>query len=164
MKSDHEILLIRLFENWAGDTVLNISRLPGSGSYREYFRISGKAKNALGVYNPDPKENRAFIEFARHFRNEGLNVPQVYADDAENRIYLIEDLGEQTLYTYLSQVYKNGVFAQKLTDLYKKVIAHLPRFQIQAGKKLNYAYCYPRASFDKQSMMWDLNYFKYYFL
>ena len=164
MKSDHEILLIRLFENWAGDTVLNISRLPGSGSYREYFRISGKAKNALGVYNPEPKENRAFIEFARHFRNEGLNVPQVYAEDAENRIYLIEDLGEQTLYTYLSQVYKNGVFAQKLTDLYKKVIAHLPRFQIQAGKNLNYAYCYPRASFDKQSMMWDLNYFKYYFL
>jgi len=49
-------------------------------------------------------------------------------------------------------------------DVYRKVVEVLPRFQVEAGRDLNYKVCYPRASFDRQSIAWDLNYFKYYFL
>jgi hypothetical protein len=49
-------------------------------------------------------------------------------------------------------------------DAYRKVVAQLPRFQIEAGRDLNYRVCYPRSSFDSQSIAWDLDYFKYYFL
>jgi len=39
----------------------------------------------------------------------------------------------------------------------------LPRFQVDAGRDLNYKVCYPRASFDRQSIAWDLNYFSIIF-
>ncbi len=51
-----------------------------------------------------------------------------------------------------------------MVDYYRRVVAELPRFQIEAGRDLDYSVCYPRASFDRQSINWDLNYFKYYFL
>ena len=54
--------------------------------------------------------------------------------------------------------------AAPVVDAYRKVIATLPRFQVEAGRDLNYKVCYPRGSFDRQSIAWDLNYFKYYFL
>src|ERR1019366_599468 len=47
---------------------------------------------------------------------------------------------------------------------YRKVVEVLPRFQVEARHDINYKVCYPRTSFDRQSIAWDLNYFKYYFL
>ena len=78
--------------------------------------------------------------------------------------YLQEDLGNLTLFDYLSRTRELEGFSEKIINVYKKVLLELPRLQITAGKGIDYSYCYPRAAFDKQSMMWDLNYFKYYFL
>ena len=47
---------------------------------------------------------------------------------------------------------------------HQQVLEILPQFQILAGKTLDYSICYPRSDFDKQSIHWDLNYFKYHFL
>jgi len=164
MKINKKQQLIKLFENWSCEKTIGISPLPPSGSYREYYRIKSKNKVALGVFNPDKKENIAFLKFSWHFLNKSLNVPEIYAEDLGKNIYLIQDLGDTTLYSYLTNVYKSGIFPKELIDTYKKVIEILPQFQIYAAKDFNYSICYPRESFDKQSMIWDLNYFKYYFL
>lgn len=156
--------LRELFENWAGEVVQNIALMPQSGSYREYYRITGITKKALGVYNADKKENHAFLEFTKQFRAESLPVPEVYSVSTEECVYLIEDLGDETLFSYLTYTRTEESFPPELITVYKKIIDELPRFQVLAGKKLDYSACYPRAGFDRQSMMWDLNYFKYYFL
>ena len=156
--------IVRLFENWAKETATKITPLALSGSDRKYYRIHSATKTALGVYNHDTKENLAFVEFSKHFANQGLNVPKIYAEEVTQDIYLIEDLGNTTLFAFLTKEKEKSEFTDELKQLYFKVLKALPQFQVKAGKDLNYSLCYPRSSFDKQSMMWDLNYFKYYFL
>ena len=156
--------LTNLFQSWSGEPVLEFTPLPPSGSYREYYRLKSAGQCAIAAYNSDKKENKAFIEFSKHFAENGLPVPEIYAQEPDKDIYLLEDLGDTTLFSYLSEIRGEQDFNEKVLFIYKKIIDVLPRFQIQAGKGLNYNDCYPRGQFDKQSMMWDLNYFKYYFL
>jgi aminoglycoside/choline kinase family phosphotransferase len=162
--NEKQELLKNLFHRWSNEPVLEMTPLPPSGSYREYYRLKGAEKCAIAVYNSDKKENKAFIEFSKHFAECGLPVPEIYTEDPDKDIYLLEDLGDITLFSFLSEIHGERAFDDKVVPMYKKVIDMLPRFQIQAGKSLNYNDCYPRTQFDKQSMMWDLNYFKYYFL
>ncbi len=134
------------------------------GSNRKIYRLSGAGVTAVGVLNDDVKENRAFIEFSRHFRKEGIPVPEIYAEDASGTAYLEEDLGDTTLFQFLGKRRTPTGFPQDVVAAYRDVVGWLPKIQIVAGHTIDERWCYPRRSFDKQSMLWDLNYFKYYFL
>jgi len=156
--------LIRLFESYFKEEVTFFELLPASGSYREYVRIKSTNHQVIGAYNQDIKENRAFLEFSTHFRNKNIPVPQIYAVNSNMDCYLQEDLGNTTLFDFISTTRENEGFSTEIVEEYKKVLRELPRIQLIAGKDIDYSVCYPREAFDKQSMMWDLNYFKYYFL
>ncbi|OFX52634.1 MAG: phosphotransferase enzyme family protein [Bacteroidetes bacterium GWA2_30_7] len=162
--SEIENNLISLFKEWANENVIKLSILPLSGSNRIYYRIFGNNRTALGVYNKDYSENLAFVKFTEHFEKYKLPVPEIYIADLNNNIYILQDLGDTTLFQFISGSNIKVAFSEKSIDYYKKIIELMPRFQVVAGQTFDYSYCYPRASFDKQSMMWDLNYFKYYFL
>lgn len=157
--------LIQLFQTHFSEEVKSISPLKAHGSYRKLFRIRSGNRSVIGVKNDDRRENIAFLKFSRHFKKSGLNVPEIYAENLDEGLYLEEDLGDLTLFDALVNLRNdNKDFPPSIIDSYKKVVEELPKFQIVAGENLDYNYCYPRHSFDRQSMMWDLNYFKYYFL
>jgi aminoglycoside/choline kinase family phosphotransferase len=157
-------LLYSLFGKWRGEKVISINKLPVSGSPREYYRISGTESTAIGAINQVREENEAFIAFSRHFHSKGLSVPEIYLVDLDHHAYLQEDLGDLTLFDYLVSVRDNGNFPEELVRIYKDVLTELQKFQITGSGGLDYSVCYPRSSFDRQSMQWDLSYFKYYFL
>ena len=160
-----ELLLSQLFEEWSKEAPASIAALPGSGSYRRYYRITGKSKTAMCVYNEDQKENLAFLSFSSSFHNSGFPVPAIYSVDPDNQAYLIQDLGDVTLFGLIEEKRRsNGGFSPEILKIYQEVIRWLPRFQVQGSTLVDYDLCYPRDAFDRQSMMWDLNYFKYYFL
>jgi aminoglycoside/choline kinase family phosphotransferase len=159
-------VLNRLFEQHFKAQPDDVKPLQGQlgGSGRAIMRLKGAGRSAIGIVYFVREENIAFLEFSRHFRRKGLPVPEIYAEDLSQGAYLEEDLGDTTLFEYLS-AHRTGItIASEAVDAYEKVVAQLPRFQVEAGRDLNYKVCYPRASFDRQSISWDLNYFKYYFL
>ena len=159
-------VLQELFERHFHAPALNVQPLQGQlgGSGRNIIRLSTGQLSAIGILYNVREENVAFLEFSRHFRRHGLPVPEIYAEDLNHGAYLEEDLGDTTLFEFLSQNRAGENIAPQAVEAYRKVVAELPRFQIEAGRDLNYKVCYPRASFDRQSIAWDLNYFKYYFL
>jgi len=156
--------LIDFYSKRFKEDSVTIEALPPSGSYREYIRLSGSHFSAIGTWNDDVKENNAFVEFSHHFRKMGIKVPEIYEYNPAECIYLQEDLGNETLFSYLTFIRQTEGFSEEIIRIYRKVICELPKIQVIAGKDLNYDFCYPRKAFDRQSMMWDLNYFKYYFL
>src|SRR5258706_3495863 len=159
-------VLKKLFEHYFHAQPERIVPLQGElgGSGRKIIRLANEKHRAIGILYGVREENVAFLEFSKHFRRHDLPVPEIYAEDLTHGAYLEEDLGDTTLFEFLSKNRAGGNIAPQVVDAYRKVVAVLPRFQIEAGRDLNYTVCYPRSSFDRQSITWDLNYFKYYFL
>jgi aminoglycoside/choline kinase family phosphotransferase len=159
-------VLKRLFEEHFHLPAEDVRSLQGQlgGSGRVIVRLTGGKFSAIGILSSVQEENVAFLEFSRYFRRHGLPVPEIYAEDLSEGAYLEEDLGDTTLFEFLGAHRDGDAIAPEAMEAYRKVVAALPRFQVKAARDLNYSVCYPRASFDRQSINWDLNYFKYYFL
>jgi aminoglycoside/choline kinase family phosphotransferase len=163
--NNEELILSRLFAEWSKEEPASIVALPVSGSYRHYYRITGKLNTAMGVYNNDLRENLAFLSFTKSFHFAGFPVPDIYSVDPGNLAYLLKDLGDATLFGLIGENRKAAQdFPSGTLEIYREVIHWLPQFQVRGASLIDYGKCYPRAAFDLQSMMWDLNYFKYYFL
>ena len=156
--------LSRLFNAWAGKPPREIIRLAPSGSERAYYRLQHDQITAVGAWHPVAEENKAFTGFSRHFRAHGLPVPEIYLEDPGACVYLQEDLGDITLLSLIEKNRDQGHLPEHVKALYKMSLEELVRFQVVAGKDLDYTLCYPDAVFDHHSMIRDLHYFKYYFL
>jgi len=159
-------ILKSLFEQHFHAPVERVTPLQGElgGSGRKIIRLSAGPRTAIGILYSVREENAAFLSFSKHFRKHHLPVPEIYAEDLAQGAYLEEDLGDTTLFEFLSKNRQGGTIAPQVVEAYKKVVAVLPRFQVEAARDLDYSVCYPISSFDRQSIAWDLNYFKYYFL
>jgi len=153
-----------LFKQWSGELPDKIIAIPPSGSERRYCRLTCQNKSAIGAWNPVKEENSAFLHFTKHFKANGLHVPAIYGADPDNNIYLIEDLGNTSLFSLLETKSQDTGFPAEIVRLYQESLKELIRFQVIAGKNLDYSFCYPYGAFDARSVKWDLNYFKYYFL
>ena len=121
-------------------------------------------QQCIGVYSPDRLETKAFLNFTRHFLSKGLNVAGILAENPDQGIYLLEDLGDVSFKETVDRDRKGEKFPSNIIPLYKSALDHLLGFQLEGHDGMDYSACIPRQEFDRQSIMWDLNHFKYYFI
>ena len=155
--------LKKIYIAHTGHAPAQIDELPSSGSNRRYFRLAGQP-TLIGVRGESAEENRAFIYLAGHFRKQSLPVPQVYAHSDDFLYYLQEDLGDTLLFDKLGTKSREGGASAELCQLLRQVIRLLPVLQCKGAEGLDFSQCYPQPAFNRRSVLWDLNYFKYCFL
>lgn len=139
---------------------LNISRLPLSGSDRQYFRVEGEKNSVIATVNGNQKENETFCYFSQHFKAHNFPVPEIFAINNNKTIYLQSDFGDVSLLNVIEEKGKNN----EVYDLLKKSLKSLAQLQIKGDKGLDYEKCITSKEFGKQAILSDLLYFKYYFL
>lgn len=155
-----ETLVSREYQNWQLKAPEKLEVLnSGSASSRQYFRLYIGEEKLIATYSKDIRENEAFFYLADYFRGKGIRIPEVYYISEDRCIYFQQDIGDLNLLTHL----KTEGLTLETKNYYKESLEMLLKMQSGASE-LDYSKCYPRASFDEQSILWDLNYFKYYFL
>lgn len=159
----HQENIQTLYQTYTGHLPEDIEPLAGAGSNRNYYRLKGNPQ-LIGVYGTSEAENRAFLYMARHFEAKGLPVPHVYAQTDDAMAYLQEDLGDISLFQAIGHGRTTGTFSNEEKSLLKQTIRLLPRIQFEGAEDMDFSVCYPQAEFNRRSILWDLNYFKYCFL
>ena len=157
--------LKQLFASWAGEPCLQVFAIGASGaSSRRYWRLRGTNHTCIGTLAADLRENEAFFAITRHLLARGLPVPELYAIAPDRKHYLQQDLGDQSLYGLLFEKKRQGGgFDSQILALYRQALTDLASIQ-QAGRDFDFSLAYPRPAFDRRSILWDLNYFKYNYL
>ena len=161
---NEKIIIRRVYKKFTGIDPVDMSRLPKSGSDRIYFRIIETNRSVIGVYNPNREENNTFIGFSKHFASRNLHVPEIFQYFPDDNVYFLQDLGDSNLYTWLERRRQLSGMDETVSEFFRLSLDKLIMFQTKGAMGLDLELCYPHKSFDRQSMMWDLNYFKYMFL
>ncbi len=150
----------QLFTKWNNNPAQRIEKLQQSGSDRIYYRIFSANKTFIATYNLNIRENKTFIAFAHHFKQQGLSVPTIFCTNDDVTIYIQEDVGSNSLLNILEQEGES----ENVFNLFKKSLQQLAAIQIKGNEGLDYSLCITAQEFGKEAILGDLLYFKYYFL
>ena len=158
--------LLELYRNWKGSEPVSAEKLEGSGSNRTYYRLTdGEGDSVIGVIGTSRDENHAFVYLARHFEKRRLPVPHVLAVSEDEICYLQSDLGNTSLFEAIRGGREaGGRYNLAEQELLRRTIRELPNIQLRGARGLDFGNCYPQPEFDQESVLFDLNYFKYCFL
>ena len=145
-------MLARLFADAFGVPATNATPIAAQGSKRRMVRLHGGGRTAIAVIGPDAHENRAFVAFSRDLLGAGVPVPEILATALdESGAYLVEDLGDLTLFQALEATRRDTPTANlpsALRPAYERTLRSLVSMQLDGGRAIDYGNAYPTKAFD----------------
>ena len=116
---------------WGG---AEISPLAGDASFRRYFRVTDGTRKAVLMDAPPPHEDpRPFLKVARYLSENRMAAPQIFGQDLDHGLVLLEDFGDARVRDWLDEhpederaIYARAVAL--LADLHKRPPADVPPY------------------------------------
>ena len=136
----------------------------GDGSERRFFRIRGGACHAIALISPRQKhdgidENDSYYLIGNHLYQRKVPVPRIYWADPARGCFLIEDLGDFHLQTYVN---RGGIDP---SPVYRRVIRLLLDMHRRAMDGFEAGYCFDSVAYDPVFVYRrELEYFRERFL
>lgn len=150
-----------LFYRYFDKSIEKIEKLKADASNRKIYRLISGYNSCIAVWNENVPENKAFVGFSKGFKHGGLNVPEIYNESDDNKFYLLEDLGDTTLFKAYDNIKNNRL---TVIEYYQLALKHLKEFQYKGLEFIDLNLCFETKEFDLQQMRTDEEKFSNYYI
>ncbi len=116
--------------------------MAGGGSDRLFYRFRAGTRSWVGVLSGHAPELRAFLAFTAHFAAADIPVPVILGADPAHGLYLMEDLGEDSLAARLQHWRAEPGGGARALEAVRNVVQWLPVIQVRGGRDLDYSLCF----------------------
>ncbi|MEW4466731.1 phosphotransferase [Parasphingorhabdus sp. JC815] len=134
----------QVFLNALGWTDVDILPVAGDASFRRYFRVVSGNRKAILMDAPPPHEDpRPFINIARHLKAQGFAAPEIFGEDLDHGLVLLEDFGDHRMREHLDDhpedettIYRQTI--DLIKALHQKPAADVPEYDlVQYQREVN---------------------------
>ncbi len=126
------------------------------GSDRRYYRVRQRDKSAvLMECRPDDPDFERHVVYTRFFASHGVPVPKLLATHDPSKRALFEDLGDQSLYSYL----KLPRSADRIRTVYRQVLDIAVQLHARATEDVGSCPLLQGRIFDYDYLRWETSYF-----
>jgi hypothetical protein len=135
---------------------INMTALGGRGSDRSFYRLTWNATESAMLIRYEPKrvENAYYGDIALFLDQINIPVPKLIHHDVEQCLMLMEDLGDNDLWSH-----RNGPWEFR-RDLYQKTLSIVHKLHSFPLEELSSTKVRLTDPFDFQLYEWERNYFK----
>jgi len=141
---------------------LDVRRLAGDGSSRQFYRVKRKSGEPLclavapaGSTEQDMREAKAARLIGLHLHGSGVRVPAQYGWDEESGLLLFEDLGDVKLHDLVEQSRNQTgeMEMQVVRPLYSQAVRELAVMQIHGAVGFDGDWCWDTREYDRDLML-----------